>query len=290
MGPFDVFRRQFYTPCMKSPHTDPIGFCCLGMLMVAGVAALGGCLADETRNEMAESNSILTPLFKQPTEFDAVIWANDEFDSDKRARGTALLAFSPNGDDPKYVNYLYRRYLNDQAANVRTVAAVAMGIHGTPDDVPQIAPLLKDSDKHVRKAAARALQRLHNPVAIEPLMEMIDVAKEPDWEVRAEAADALGQYPETRVLQKLVSVLDDDSLIVNQSTIKALKTLTGEEIGVDRRAWTRWLKDTNTPFAGRTAYVYPAYSRDKTWLEYIPFIPNPPNEMASTPVGMPPVQ
>src|SRR5690606_21330580 len=120
--------------------------------------------------------------------------------------------------DPKYVNYLYRRYLTDEAANVRTVAAVAMGIHGTPDDVPQLAPLLKDSDKHVRKAAARALQRLHNPVAIDSLMDAVDPAKENEWEVRAEAADALGQYPETRVLQKLIAVLDDPSLVVNQST------------------------------------------------------------------------
>jgi hypothetical protein len=259
-------------------------------LLLAAAALMSGCLTDETRNQMADSNSVLTPLFKQPSEFDAVIWANDEYDSDKRARGTALLAFSPFGDDPKYVNYLYRRYLTDEAANVRTVAAVAMGIHGTPDDVPQLAPLLKDPDKHVRKATARALQRLHNPVAIDPLMDAIDPAKETEWEVRAEAADALGQYPETRVLQKLIAVLDDPSLVVNQSTVKALHTLTGQELGVDRRAWTRWLKDESTPFEARTAYVYPAYSRDKTWLEYIPFIPSPPNEVASTPVGMPPVQ
>ena len=259
------------------------------LLLLPGASLLGGCLADDVRSDMAENNSVLAPLFKQPSEFDAVLWANDEYDADKRARGTALLAFSPTGDDPKYVNYLYRRYLTDPVANVRTVATVAMGIHGTPDDVPQIAALLKDSDKHVRKAAARALQRLHNPVAIEPLLDAIDPTKEFDWEVRAEAADALGQYPETRVLQKLITVLDDESLIFNQSTVKALRTLTGQDLGVDRRAWTRWLSATNTPFAERTAYVYPAYSRDKTWLEYIPFIPSPPNEMASTPVGMPPV-
>lgn len=239
---------------------------------------------------MAENNSVLAPLLKQPSEFDAVIWANDEYDSDKRARGTAILAFSPNGDDPKYVNYLYRRYLTDKAANVRTVAAVAMGIHGTPEDVPTLVPMLKDPDKNVRKATARSLQRLHNPAATDSLMDAIDPAKESEWEVRAEAADALGQYAETRVLQKLISTLDDDSLIVNQSTIRSLHTLTGQNLGVDRRAWTRWLRESKTPFEARTAYVYPAYSRDKTWLEYLPFIPSPPNEVASTPVGMPPVQ
>lgn len=239
---------------------------------------------------MAENESVLAPLFKQPTEFDAVVWANDEFDADKRARGTAMLAFSPFGDDPKYVNYLYRRYLKDPDSNVRAVAAVALGLHGTPDDVPLLVPLLKDPDKTVRKATARSLQRLHNPVAVAPLMDAMDLAKEPEWEVRAEAADALGQYPEQRVLQKLIAALDDPQLVVNQTTLRSLKTLTGRDLGVDRRAWTKWARETNDPFAARTAYIYPAYSRDKTWLEYLPFIPGPPNEVASTPVGMPPVR
>jgi hypothetical protein len=263
----------------------------LGLAAVAaGGCLLAGCLSDDTRNQMAEKESVLAPLFKQPSEFDAVLWANDEYDSDKRARGTALLAFSPFGDDPKYVSYLYRRYLTDKEPNVRAVAAVAMGLHGTPDDVPQLAGLLKDPDMHVRKAAAHSLQRLYNPVAIEPLMEAIDSAKEPEWEVRAEAADALGQYAENRVVQKLIAVLDDDQLIVNQTTVRSLKSLTGQDLGVDRRAWAKWLQETKDPFAGRTAYVYPAYSRDKTWLEYLPFIPGPPNEVASTPAGMPPVR
>jgi hypothetical protein len=275
---------------MTRPPTSTIRAPRLAIPLLAGASLLAGCLAEQTRNEMADSNSVLAPLFKQPSEFDAVIWANDEYDSDKRARGTALLAFSPNGDDPKYVNYLYRRYLTDSAANVRTVAAVSMGIHGTPEDVPSLVPLLKDADKNVRKATARSLQRLHNPVAVEPLMDAIDPAKESEWEVRAEASDALGQYAESRVLQKLISTLDDDALIVNQSTIRSLRTLTGQQLGVDRRAWTRWFRDTKDLFAARSAYVYPAYSRDKTWLEYLPFIPSPPNEVASTPVGMPPVQ
>jgi hypothetical protein len=277
---------------MTAQPTRPVcsRFGQVAVLLAAGALVGGGCLSEETRTEMADQESVLAPIFKQPTEFDAVIWANDEYDSDKRARGTALLAFSPYGDDPKYVNYLYRRYLTDKDANVRTVAAVAMGLHGTPDDVPQIVPLLRDSDKHVRKATARALQRLHNSVAIDPLMDAIDGAKEPEWDVRAEAADALGQYPENKVLQKLIATLDDEQLIVNQTTVRSLKTLTGQDLGVDRRAWAKWVRDAKDPFAARMAYVYPAYSRDKTWLEYIPFIPNPPNEIASTPVGMPPVR
>lgn len=275
---------------MKAQPTRPLSLCFRSLAALSLPFMLAACLSDEARTQMEESESVLAPLFKQPSEFDAVIWANDEYDSDKRARGTALLAFSPTGDDPKYVNYLYRRYLTDKEANVRAVAAVAMSLHGTPADVPDLIPLLSDPDKKVRKAAARALQRLHNPVAIAPLLESVDQAREPDLEVRAEAADALGQYAEMRVLQKLIAILDDPQLIVNQTTLKSLKYLTGQQIGVDRRAWTNWLRETRTPFALRTAYIYPAYSRDKTWLEYIPFVPSPPNEIASTPVGMPPVQ
>lgn len=238
---------------------------------------------------MARSDSVLAPLFYKPTERDAVAWANDEFNADKRARGTAMLANSKNGDNPKYVDYLYVKHLSDSDASVRSVAAIALALHGTPDHVPQLVPLLKDKDRSVRRSVLVALQRLHNPAAVSGLLEAADPATEPEAEVRAEAADALGQYAEPRVLQRLIAALDDPHLIVNKAAYSSLRTLTGQEMPADRRTWAGWAKDNATPFAARRPYVYPAFSRDRFWSEYLPFISPPPNEEPGQPIGAPPL-
>jgi HEAT repeat protein len=189
------------------------------------------------------------------------------------------------GDKPIYIKELYVPHLTDVDANVRAVSVFSLGMHGSPDHVPQIVPLLKDPDRHVRISAARALQRLHNPAAVDGLLEAID-PREEDTDVRAEAADALGQYAEVRVLDKLIAALDDPQLIVNRTAIRSLKTLTGQELPDDRLAWTKWEQSATAPFAGQRAYVYPVFSREKSWLEYIPFVPDPPNETPGQPAGM----
>jgi len=260
----------------------------LGAGLTACVIA-GGCIPQETANQMAKNDSILAPLFFQPTERDAVLWANDEFNADKRARGTAMLAYSKNGDDPKYVNYLYVNHLSDSDASVRATAALALALHGTPEHVPSLLPLLKDSDRFVRRNAVIALQRIHNPAAVESLIQVADPTKESEPSVRAEAADALGQYAEIRVLQRLALCLDDPSLIVNKAAYSSLQILTGEKLVPERRDWAVWIRDSRTPFAGQHAYTYPAFSRERFWSEYLPFISPPPNEEPGEPIGAPPI-
>eukprot|EP01026_Neomeris_dumetosa_P071846 TRINITY_DN72849_c0_g1_i4.p3 TRINITY_DN72849_c0_g1~~TRINITY_DN72849_c0_g1_i4.p3 ORF type:complete len:123 (-),score=14.65 TRINITY_DN72849_c0_g1_i4:188-556(-) len=112
---------------------------------------------------------------------------------------------------------------------------------------------------------------------------------EEETHIRAEAAHALGQYATREVLQALITAIDDRALSVNHNALLSLQTLTGEDFGLDRADWVAWFGDTSTPFAGQTAYVYPVFSRDKRWIEYIPFFPPPPNEEPRSPVGMPDV-
>jgi len=257
------------------------------IVVLAGVAACGlpGCLKSEMRRQMAEQNSVLAPLFKQTSPAEAALWASDPHDADKRARGMNLLANAPFGGAEAYLN-LYRERIKDDSAPVRAVAARSLGLHGSPDDVPLIAPLLSQEAVIVRLEAARALQRLHNPEAVGPLIQRLDIAREPEAQVRAEAAGALGQYAEGRSLQALIAALGDASLVVNSSAYESLKTLTGnDELGMDRKSWTQWSKAADKPFAGRRVYVYPVFSRESRWLDYVPFAPPVPNETASTPAG-----
>src|SRR5205085_10580382 len=126
----------------------------------------------------------------QPTPRDAAAWATDTYDADKRARGITLLANAPFGGADAYLA-MYRDYLKDASPGVRAGAARGLGMHGSPDDVPAIVPLLKDPEKAVRLDAVKALQRLHNPVAIDPLIALTKVDKEAEADVRAGAASAL---------------------------------------------------------------------------------------------------
>lgn len=274
---------------MMKTRTNPVGNAVL-VVCLAGLlpSVLGGCIDEGVRKDIAENNSILAPLFKQNSPADAAAWAADPYDPDKRARGTLMLANAPFGGGEVYLA-LYREHLKDESSNVRAVSARALGMHGSPEDVPRLTPLLSAEDKSVRLEATRALQRLYNPVAVAPLVDRVMESKETAPEIRAEAASALGQYAEPKALQALIAALADPSLVVNRTAHDSLRTLTGQDdLPAERKPWVKWAKDTKAPFAGRREYVYPVFSRDTRWLDYVPFVGGPiPNEIAAKPVGFP---
>ncbi|MBC7833471.1 MAG: HEAT repeat domain-containing protein [Phycisphaerales bacterium] len=255
----------------------------LVLATIGPLALLGAC---GNTQRAADSESILGLLPAPPSPAEAAAWFFDPYDPDKRFRGTVLLANAPFGGEDVYIKG-YLDHLKDSDASVRAAAAFALGMHGNPEHVPEIVPLASDPDRIVRLSSARALQRLHNPVAITPLLERLDPAKEIEADIRAESASALGQYAEPRVLQGLIRGLADERLTVTRNSAQSLATLTGQNFGEDRRAWLDWITATKEPFVGQRAYVYPIYWRDRTWLEYLPFWPEPPNEQAATPVGAP---
>lgn len=272
----------------------------LSLLTLTALLGASGCDSNES---MRGATSLLQ--LSQPTSpEEAAKMAIDPWDADARAKGTMLLANAYFGGEPPY-HALYLDRTGDSDPNVRAAALRGLALHGQPEDVPVIIGLLDDENTRVRLEAARALQRVHNPTAIDALIvhSRRPTLPTPPSEtgpgspgqpgeneptIRAEAVHALGQYAETRVIVPLISALDDRFLAVNQAALHSLRTLTGQDFGLDRKAWFNWYDSTETPFAGRTAYVYPVFSRDRFFWEYIPFVPQPPNETASTPAGFPP--
>jgi hypothetical protein len=273
---------------------------CLGAVVFAG-----GCLDSADRSRAAQSESVLSLLPAPPTPAQAAAWAGDPYDPDKRFRGTVLLSNAPWGGESVYLD-LYRARLGampntepDADPSVRAAAAFALGLHGSPDDAPTVAKLLTEDDRLVRITAVRSLQRIHNPLVVPALIDRTwpgppDGVLDPqdhrkpelDPDIRAEAADALAQYPETRVFQSLVAALGDDRFIVTSAARKSLKTLTGQDFGDDHKKWLEWGERPDC-FAARTPYVYPTFSREKGWLEYLPFFPEPArNEIPGSPVGL----
>lgn len=244
---------------------------------------LAGC---DTFEDARGAKSIFA-LTRGPSITDAAEWAVNEYNANDRYRGIMVLANQPFGGEPVYMQ-LYVDAINDPDAGVRAAGVRGLALHGSPEHVPLLVDTLDDEDPIVRLDSTRALQRIHNPVAVEPLMARIRADVEDNELVRAEAARALGQYPQSRIIDALIAALDDPNLGVNEAARSSLRTLTGQDFGVDIAGWVGWSQQSDSLFAARSAYMYPAFYRDFRLIEYLPFVPNPPNESASLPVGMSP--
>lgn len=253
--------------------------------LLLGAVGAGGC--DTFSDVPRGSTSLLQVLTPQTAPAEAAEMAIDPYSPERRYRGTTLLSNADFGGQPVYIE-LYVDAIDDEDPGVRAAGVRALGRHGEPVHVPLLVGRLTDPDRMVRIAAARALQRVHNDAAVPGLLVAIQESREPDIDVRVAAAEALGQYAQPRVVQGLIAALADPRLSVNHAVRSSLVTLTGQDFGVDRRAWLDWYDSTEDTFAGRQPYVYPAFSREKRLIEYLPFVPPPPNEAASSPVGVDP--
>ncbi len=256
-------------------------------LLIAGAAlTLSGCGAFDSVPRGTES--LLQVLSPQTSPAEAAEMATDPYSAENRYKGITLLSSADFGGQPVYLQ-LYIDSVSDDDASVRGAAIRALGRHGDPEHAPLLIQALEDEDDFVRLEAARGLQRVHSEEAIDPLIEHSDEALEKNADIRAACADALGQYRQSRVVLALISDLRDSRLAVNDRVQHALLVLTGQNFGYDRRAWVDWYNSTDDIFAGAQPYTYPVFNRKKKIVEYLPFVPPPPNETTGSPVGMDPV-
>lgn len=185
-------------------------------------------------------------------------------DPEKRRLGISLISNAPFGGEPAYLE-VYRKAVTDTDALVRAASVQALALHGIGNDALLVAPRLEDRSQMVRWEAARALQRLHNPAAIDPLVKAM--LHDDDDDVKMAAANALGQYKEPRVVDALLTALDDRSLSVNRNARRSLRILTGQDFDTDRKKWIVWTRSTDDLFKNGTQYHYPVYSRPRSWYE-----------------------
>jgi len=247
------------------------------LLAIAGV---GGC------GSFNDDLKDLSGGLFMPSPSEAALMAADEFDPDKRREGTLLLANAPFGGDPQYVKLYRLRCEVEEDPLVLAVAIRALAKHGDADDAMLIVPYLQSENQQVRWEAAKGLQRLHNPLAVEPLLDVLRNPGE-DTDVRLAAAVALGQYREDRVFQGLVGALTARELSVNLGASASLETMTGEALGLDPRKWLAWYEEhPDDPFAGGTDFVYPTYHRKDSFLEKIAFWSEREEEQSAPPAGL----
>lgn len=256
-------------------------------LVILALGPLAGCgLVEDMGFEYNPNAEGIFSLITRPSPEQATAWALDQENADRRYQGTLLLANAPFAGEDVYLE-LFIDNLDDEDAAVRSAAARALAHHGRPEHVPLLIDALRDEEDLVRKEAARALQRIHSDTAVRPLIDRLDEEVEENSEIRAACASALGQYRQPRVLAALVASLRDQSLTVNHSAEEALYYLTGQDFGLDQRAWIEFIDQAENPFADQLAYEYPRFERDKRWIEYVPLVPQAPNEPPAQPAGMP---
>jgi hypothetical protein len=245
----------------------------------------GGC--DTLNSDLAG----LGDAFSPPTPGEAARWMIDPTNAENRRRGTVIIANSSVGAVPVNVAWYRDRAANERDALVLAVSLSALARYGTPDDASLLTPHLEHPDVQVRWAAARGLQRLHNPEAIGSLLSRLRDDGE-TTDVRVAVARALGQYPGDRAFQGLLAALNKRELALNRAALTSLTTMTGEDFGLDSNAWRAWYRrpdvGADRAFAKGTEYLYPVYDRDVSWLERMAFWSTPRFESPAQPAGLRP--
>jgi HEAT repeat protein len=104
---------------------------------------------------------------------------------------------------------------------VRQYAAYLLGKAKNPRAIQPLIEALADFDKSVREQAMLALSTI-GKAAIEPLAEAM---KEPRWETRYRAAEALGKIADEKAVQPLIQGLRDNRDHVRYMAAKGLHEL-----------------------------------------------------------------
>jgi len=105
--------------------------------------------------------------------------------------------------------------------NVRQYAAYLLGKAKNPRAIQPLVEALGDFDKSVREQATLALSAI-GKAAVEPLALAM---KEPKWETRYRAAEALGQIADEKAVKPLIQGLKDNRDHVRYMAAKGLRVL-----------------------------------------------------------------
>jgi len=248
-------------------------------MLLAGACLMTAC--EGAGSDLRDFGSTFAP----PSPQEAANWATNPSDPEAQRRGTVLLSSAPWGGSPVYVK-LYRLYVEENSDPlVRAAAILALGRHGDPSDAELIAKQLTNPSKQVRFAAARSLQRLHDPRVADPMWRRLINDRE-EAEVRVELAIGLAQYPTDAVFQALCTALDQRELAVNLAASDSLRLLTNHDFGIDRKLWLAWAKSQPQVFDERIVYLYPTYQRRFDFWDYIVFWQPITWEQPGIPAGM----
>jgi HEAT repeat protein len=119
------------------------------------------------------------------------------------------------------VQDLIKALIYNTDPQVRQYAAYLLGKAKNPHAIEPLIHAMADFDKSVREQATLALSAI-GKAAVEPLAEAM---KEPKWETRYRAAEALGKIADEKAVQPLIQGLKDNRDHVRYMAAKGLREL-----------------------------------------------------------------
>ncbi len=140
-------------------------------------------------------------------------------------------------EDIRAVEPLIAALKEDKDWRIRQCVAVSLMYLKDPRAVEQLIVALKDENKSVRYAAALALGSIKDSKAVESLIAAL---KDNEWDVRAGAVAALAEIKDIRAISPLIDTLEDKHPAVREIIAKALRRITGENLGQDPVKWQEW--------------------------------------------------
>jgi HEAT repeat protein len=141
-------------------------------------------------------------------------------DRDSYTRRIAARALEDLGD-PAAVPALGRTVVEDEDYRVREWAADALAAIGTDDAISELTRALEDPVKEVRLAAVKGIVKRRPEAAVDSLVSM--VLEDPEWEIRVQAAAALGKIDREDVLPALEEAANDPNEFVRAAVASALR-------------------------------------------------------------------
>jgi HEAT repeat protein len=182
------------------------------------VKALAKVLKDKNPEVRREASETLAKIGDLRT-MQALIISLQSDNSDIRKEAAETLGNIGHSEAVKPLTGLLR----DMNPDVRRAAAEALVKIGGLTAIEELIVALKDSDSYVREAAAEILGRISNP-ALDPLMYAL---WEDNWQVRIEAAKALGQLRDSRAVNSLIAVLKYEKRSPQQGVTQDLSRIAG---------------------------------------------------------------
>jgi hypothetical protein len=164
--------------------------------------------------------------------------------ADARRRAINWLAQSALGDDAEYIVQFRQMAVADPEMGtqpdpdhtVRSAAVRALNQVRNRGSVPEFLAALRDEHYLVRMEAAKALNNIPDPRAVDPLIaRMLD--REEHKDVRIAAAEALHRYRQRDAAESLAGMLDERQFGISWQARRSLRAMTRRDYGYDEQAW-----------------------------------------------------
>jgi HEAT repeat protein len=169
-----------------------------------------------------------------PATTPVLVRALDNKDPEICSFALSILKYS---DNPSVIPYVEEK-LRDESPMVRKTALIALGNLGAVETIPAIIVVLNDKDKFTRCQAAHVLGVLKDEKAVYSLVKILQ--QDPYPLARQTAANSLGEIGDEHAVLPLIDSLDDKAPLVRSASLVALNRITGEKVGLGKKAWTDW--------------------------------------------------